>query len=63
MWSVVSLLVMNWVALISNWTAIRHVRDLAAQPPAAVGPPPGWYGDPAGPGLRFWDGTPMDVVD
>jgi len=20
-------------------------------------PPPGWYQDPAGPGLRWWDGT------
>ncbi|KLO43400.1 hypothetical protein ABW17_10080 [Mycobacterium nebraskense] len=65
-WSVVSLLVMNWVALISNWSAIRGVRQLAEQPaaagyvpapPAAVGPPPGWYGDPSGPGHRYWDGV------
>ncbi len=35
-WSVVSLLVMNWVALISNWSAIRGVRQLAAQPSAAA---------------------------
>ncbi len=34
-WSVVSLLVMNWVALISNWSAVRGVRELAKQPPAA----------------------------
>jgi Protein of unknown function (DUF2510) len=74
-WSVVSLLVMNWVALISNWSAIRGVRTLATQPPAAgyvpappaagyvpappaaVGPPPGWYPDPSGPGHRYWDGA------
>ncbi|WP_156687320.1 DUF2510 domain-containing protein [Mycobacterium sp. Marseille-P9652] len=76
-WSLVSALVMNWVALISNFSAIRGVRRLAAQPPGAypaapqaripqaVGPqatppagppPPGWYGDPAGPGQRYWDG-------
>ncbi|ORB73070.1 DUF2510 domain-containing protein [Mycobacterium scrofulaceum] len=80
-WSVVSLLVMNWVALISNWGAIRGVRKLAEQPPggqipappaghaaapgtgyvpappAAPTPPPGWYGDPSGPGHRYWDGV------
>ena len=33
-WSVVSLLVMNWIALISNYSAIRKVRALAAQAPA-----------------------------
>ncbi|WP_445161923.1 DUF2510 domain-containing protein [Mycobacterium sp. Dal123C01] len=53
-WSVVSLLVMNWIALFSNYSAIRKVRALAAQAPAPyagnpyaptgqsspVGPPP-----------------------
>ena len=46
-WSVVSLLVMNWVALISNYNAIRQVRALARQAPmshaenpyAPTGPP------------------------
>lgn len=67
-----SLLVMNWVALISNWSAIRGVRRLATQPPAAgyvpaatyvpaptaaVAPPPGWYADPSGLGHRYWDGA------
>jgi hypothetical protein len=33
-WSVVSLLVMNWIALFSNHSAIRRVRALAAQAPA-----------------------------
>lgn len=56
-WSVVSLLVMNWVALISNRSAIRGVRELAEQPPHLPPPPPGWYGDPSGPGHRYWDGT------
>ncbi len=69
-WSLVSVLVMNWVALISNFAAIRQVRRLAmlpptaqpvaaprAGPPQAGPPPPGWYGDPAGPGQRYWDGV------
>ncbi len=65
-WSVLSLLAMNWAALISNWTAIRQVRRLAEQPPAAgyatapsvpAGPPPGWYRDPSGAGQRYWDGV------
>lgn len=65
-WSVLSLLVMNWAALISNWTAIRQVRRQAAQPPMAgyapappvpAGPPPGWYRDPSGAGQRYWDGA------
>lgn len=65
-WSVLSLLAMNWAALISNWTAIRQVRKLAAQPatagyaptaPVPAGPPPGWYRDPSGPGQRYWDGA------
>ncbi|WP_369817929.1 DUF2510 domain-containing protein [Mycobacterium sp. E3339] len=72
-WSLLSVLVMNWIALISNWNAIREVRRLAAQPapagygagpaagyipaPPAAGPPPGWYQDPSGPGQRYWDGA------
>lgn len=63
-WSVLSLVVMNWAALLSNWGAIRQVRKLAEQPgagyvaaaPAPAGPPPGWYRDPSGPGHRYWDG-------
>lgn len=45
-WSLVSVLIMNWIALISNFNAIRQVRRLAQQP--AV---------PAGPGQRYWDGA------
>ncbi|OBG57532.1 MULTISPECIES: DUF2510 domain-containing protein [unclassified Mycobacterium] len=65
-WSLLSLLVLNWVALVSNWNAMRQVRKLAALPPGAAhvpapppaaGPPPGWYGDPSGPGHRYWDGV------
>jgi hypothetical protein len=65
-WSVLSLLAMNWAALISNWTAIRQVRRQAEQPTATghtpaprvpAGPPPGWYRDPSGPGQRYWDGA------
>jgi len=65
-WSVLSLLAMNWAALISNWTAIRQVRRLAEQPfaagyapirPVPAGPPPGWYRDPSGVGQRYWDGA------
>ncbi|BBX65430.1 hypothetical protein MSAS_46040 [Mycobacterium saskatchewanense] len=54
------MLVMNWVALISNISAIGQVRRLAAQSaaPRAVGPPPpGWYRDPSGRGQRYWDGA------
>jgi hypothetical protein len=65
-WSVLSLLAMNWAALISNWTAIRQVRRQAEQPTATghtpaprvpAGPPPGWYRDPSGAGQRYWDGA------
>jgi hypothetical protein len=92
-WSVVSVLVMNWVALFSNYSAIRRVRALATQapapyagnpyapagqagpvgapgpipppprpsspaiPPRPLGPPPGWYPNPSGPGQRYWDGV------
>ncbi|MGZ4528207.1 MAG: DUF2510 domain-containing protein [Mycobacterium sp.] len=56
-WSLVSVLVMNWIALISNLNAIRQVRRLAQQPAVPVGPPPGWYSDPSGPGQRYWDGA------
>ena len=68
-WSLVSLLVGNWVALFSNFAAIRGVRRsasrppgvyaarYAAVPPAPAGPPPGWYCDPSGPGQRYFDGV------
>ena len=64
-WSVVSLLVMNWVALISNWSAISGSapvgRDFACFarecPRSFVASPPGWYPDPSGPGHRYWDGA------
>ncbi|MCV7030117.1 DUF2510 domain-containing protein [Mycobacterium sherrisii] len=62
-WGLLSLLLMNPIALISNYTGIRRVRGLATQapPPAApphpVGPPPGWYPDPGGPGQRYWNGA------
>nr|WP_082939657.1 DUF2510 domain-containing protein [Mycobacterium sp. 852014-50255_SCH5639931] len=35
----------------------------AAAPPAAAGPPPGWYGDPSGPGHRYWDGVRWTSLD
>jgi Protein of unknown function (DUF2510) len=69
-WSVVSLFLMNWIALISNFSAIRTLRKLAQQPagahapsyaavapPVAAGPPPAWYPNPSGPGQRYWDGA------
>lgn len=93
-WGLVSLVVLNPIALISNYTAIRRVRAQAkeapaphaatpyaatpyapvgqaapaatprqtvaphlAAPPRPVGPPPGWYPDPGGPGQRYWDGV------
>lgn len=102
-WSLVSALIMNWIALFSNVSAIRKLRNLAQQGPAAAvppvppaapamsgtpaapatpampampampavpampaapatpampaAPPPGWYGDPSGPGQRYWNGT------
>lgn len=43
-WSLLSLLVMNWIALVSNWNAIRAVRRLAEQPAAY---PPAGPGYPA----------------
>ncbi|MBV8346736.1 MAG: hypothetical protein JOZ49_04105 [Mycolicibacterium sp.] len=36
-WGVVSLLVMNWVTMLLNWTAMRDLRRLAAQPPGPYG--------------------------
>lgn len=64
-WSVASLLVLNWVALFSNLSAIRRLRAVArgeidyvrpAVAPAVT--PPGWYPDPSGTaGQRYWDGT------
>jgi Protein of unknown function (DUF2510) len=69
-WSMFSLLLMNWITLISNMSAIRKVRAMAQHgtrghlqpvapgqfgPPSA--PPPGWYANPTGPGQRYWDGT------
>ena len=66
-WSVLSVLLMNWIALSSNKSAIEHVRRIAAQPmgsnvaPAGnsvPGTPAGWYTDPAGAAAyRYWDGT------
>ncbi|SON58735.1 hypothetical protein MSIMFI_00213 [Mycobacterium simulans] len=59
-WSLASLLVMNWIALFSNLSAIRKLRALAQQPPEAALPAPspaGWYHDPSGPGHRYWDGV------
>ncbi|CAM4130818.1 hypothetical protein MB901379_00977 [Mycobacterium basiliense] len=70
-WSLTSLLAFNWVALISNFNAIRRLRTAAevpaarqlarpaptpAQPPMAS-TPAGWYRDPAGSGQRYWDGV------
>ncbi|CNH70930.1 transmembrane protein [Mycobacterium tuberculosis] len=61
---------MNWIALISNFNAIRRVRAAAdgasvphgphaiAHPAVPRGPiPAGWYPDPSGAGLRYWDGA------
>jgi uncharacterized iron-regulated membrane protein len=87
-WGLVSLFLMNPIALVSNYAAIRRVRKLAEQAPAPyagtpyapvgqaapavaprqavapqppmprpVGPPPGWYPNPGGPGQRYWDGA------
>jgi hypothetical protein len=80
-WGLVSFFLMNPIALVSNYLAIRQARGLATQPPAysageqpyaparplapvypaavpgPVGPPPGWYADPGGPGQRYWDGA------
>ncbi|ORA22173.1 DUF2510 domain-containing protein [Mycobacterium angelicum] len=68
-WSLVSILVMNWIALFSNMSAMRRLRAMAGQPRAAAIPaavpaplpapvPPGWYADPSGfPGQRYWDGA------
>jgi len=29
---------------------------MTQQPTPSLPPPPGWYPDPTGPGLRWWDG-------
>ncbi len=69
-WSLLSLFLLNWVALISNVSAMRQVRAMAKQgsaPPApsaaptpapmAASIPAGWYPDPSGSGQRYWDGA------
>lgn len=67
-WSLLSLLVLNWVTLLVNYSAIRQLRVLANRaltpstptapvaPAGSIGPPPGWYRNPPGPGQRYWDG-------
>nr|WP_242669964.1 DUF2510 domain-containing protein [Mycobacterium decipiens] len=37
-WSLASAVVMNWIALISNFNAIRRVRAMAQQTPASYSP-------------------------
>ncbi|WP_253900435.1 DUF2510 domain-containing protein [Mycobacterium asiaticum] len=66
-WSLGSIVVLKWIALFHNRSAIRRVRSLAQQPqyPQATVPQPppgatpaGWYPDPSGvPGQRYWDGA------
>jgi hypothetical protein len=57
-WSLLSALLMNWIALSSNKGAIEQVRKLAAQPNSVIGTRAGWYGDPAGTAAqRYWDGA------
>lgn len=69
-WSFISVLLLNWVALLSNTSAMSHLRRLAKHsgtsglPPVAQGiqdisrAPAGWYRDPSGaPGQRHWDGN------
>lgn len=70
-WSLMSLLAINWIALISNFNAMRRVRKTAQESPAhyaasavaaqnappRTSMPPGWYADPSGPGQRYWDGA------
>ena len=66
-WSLLSVVLMNWIALFSNVGAINKVRRLAredqpgavqpAVPGARQAPPQGWYPDPSGPGDRYWDGA------
>jgi hypothetical protein len=69
-WSLLSVLVFNWIALFSNMAAIRRVRNLSKDPRAVAAlqeaihqahqrsvTPPGWYPDPSGhPRQRYWDG-------
>lgn len=66
-WSFLSVILLNWIALLSNMSAISHLRGLARRvgpsdpPPAAPEIsqiPAGWYRDPSGAlGQRYWDGT------
>lgn len=70
-WSFLSILVLNWIALFGNLSAIRKLRELDAQggpssipgyqpaqfASAAPATPAGWYPDPSGqPAQRYWDG-------
>jgi hypothetical protein len=66
-WSLLSIVVMNWVALFSNVSAMHHVRHIAKHPAASYAPvpnpqptaqaPAGWYPDPSGaPRQRYWNG-------
>ena len=67
-WSPLSIVVMNWVALFSNMSAMHHVRHIAKRPAASYAPlpnpqptaqaPAGWYPDPSGaPRQRYWNGA------
>lgn len=60
---------LNKAAVCGNVSALMYLRDsarrvnpsgvAAAGPPGAVAelPPPGWYEDPQGTSLRWWDGS------
>jgi hypothetical protein len=65
-WSITSVVLFNWIALVSNMSAIGQVRRMAKQSPASPAgqspamaqPLAGWYPDPSGaPGQRYWDGA------
>lgn len=59
-WSVASAFLFNWIAIFSNMSAIKRVRNQARNPamPLAPAMPPAWYPDPAGQaGQRYWDGA------
>jgi hypothetical protein len=36
---------------------VLQVMPALPVPPRPAGPPPGWYTDPVGDGLRYWDGN------